>query len=1170
MAVQSPLRKVFRSVFSNTFNLTVNFLSRIGGGSVVTYLSRLLTSSTTTPFYSGTTNIVDSSATGDYREIQPGRCLDFNGTTQSINLIDQNINIPFVDGTYSVWFYADVASADKFIDQNTGGRIGFGTGAGVNALSMYCSIGGSTSTADAYVPLKWHHCVWVLENQTRALYVNGELLQTFAAGYPTTFTGGRIGAIYNDTGNHFDGKLFDFRFYTRALTNDEITAIYRQGLQPDSIVEGQPDATNLVGRWLLDDNSETTAYDSSGNGNHGTIVGYASEMLYEGDDVPYSAQNLVGWSPLTGFSNDVPEGLSGNSYRFDGIDDWIQVGDPVSLRPLTPTVSLWFKVNGLDHMHTMFCSPSNGTNNGFMLRVQNSDNKIKAFIDANGWKSVSSNEVVELNKWTHAAMTYDGSILKLYVNGVLQSDSASFTHSSWSVPISVSGFIGRYHNVVEFYRLMKGMVKDVRVYNTGLTQDNISFLANGSGVNPGSANLVGHWELDGDLTESSGNADLSTATAVGNNGEILSRDESTPTNDVLGNPLDYTGTVPKYATPVDAPCLTFNGSTQYIGTGLTTDLAGKRNVFRFWANATANGMFVSQDGNANLGFYIFDNGTYLQISFKGDNANTYSYLIPSIQGAMAYVELDITFPAHNSNNNTATVHSWKVNDVEQSVTETGIVRNWLRGTSEIQIGVRESNNLFFSGQLFGMSLSVDGNDVFYLPFSEGDGNTVYDVVNGNSYTITGYASTMWDNTQDQFFYSFENGCGESTHWTDFADGSYNGWVFSNATEGVHCLKEMVEFEGKTGFKITGLEYRGSCRYELQLTTFTFVDTEDYLISFDYYIPSSNTSFLRTQANPWGIAVNYTITDAWTSVEREVTTSSPTNPWRIYPFHDGVAQMEAGDIFYIANMKVVPVTTPIAVPALSDNSATVTGEPITGLPGLLNSDTYNLNLLPEPDAPYQRSAIPGATFDGVGDYVDTGVTSVPDEITIETVLKMPSSFGLRLAFGGYGSPPSKDRLYIGCNASGQVIAGCADKYQNTLISSSSFSVNEWLSIRMIVGAGVVQVFVNDVLEIDDTYTQTLPFALPRIGRVVIYYWPSSIQSVSYSGLFAYDFRENNGLIIPDRSGNGNDGMLVVNSSLAQIFAPTALETAYTLGDGRTRPHYVTIDGPNEKDFRTEII
>jgi hypothetical protein len=1053
MAVQSPLRKVFRSVFSNTFNLTVNFLSRIGGGSVVTYLSRLLTSSTTTPFYSGTTNIVDSSATGDYREIQPGRCLDFNGTTQSINLIDQNINIPFVDGTYSVWFYADVASADKFIDQNTGGRIGFGTGAGVNALSMYCSIGGSTSTADAYVPLKWHHCVWVLENQTRALYVNGELLQTFAAGYPTTFTGGRIGAIYNDTGNHFDGKLFDFRFYTRALTNDEITAIYRQGLQPDSIVEGQPDATNLVGRWLLDDNSETTAYDSSGNGNHGTIVGYASEMLYEGDDVPYSAQNLVGWSPLTGFSNDVPEGLSGNSYRFDGIDDWIQVGDPVSLRPLTPTVSLWFKVNGLDHMHTMFCSPSNGTNNGFMLRVQNSDNKIKAFIDANGWKSVSSNEVVELNKWTHAAMTYDGSILKLYVNGVLQSDSASFTHSSWSVPISVSGFIGRYHNVVEFYRLMKGMVKDVRVYNTGLTQDNISFLANGSGVNPGSANLVGHWELDGDLTESSGNADLSTATAVGNNGEILSRDESTPANDVLGNTLQYTGTVPKYATPVDAPCLTFDGTTQYVDCGdaftfysATGDkpfrIASRVNIDTFTVTRPIISKYSDVNGGERQFAFEVDSSARLRL-FVFDDSSAADYLLWTSQSSLSvntdYL-LEVSYDGNASENSVKLYINGELQNV--TFTRSGNYVAMAECTESITVGSRSKDNVpfsgFFDGKIWDIKVYGDSdgiNLIFWTPFSEGDGNTVYDVVNGNSYTITSYVSTMWDNTQDQFFYSFENGC----------------------------------------------------------------------------------------------------------------------------------RVDSG----------------VAIPALADGSAAADGNPLTGLPGLLNSDSYNLNLLPEPDAPYQRSAIPGATFDGVGDSVSVNnvdwdftedfeyeITAYLPAPTNQFLIGSATSFNIGVSLTPFSS---QSGLRFQCGGT----TANVNKFDVLGAIYAIDSVNV-IKFEFESATGNVKATVNGTeytgnlsgpsgssqiaLGIRRQSDNFAPFA----GRIDRFYYSSAATSVEY------DFRENNGLVIPDRSGNGNDGTLVVNSSLSQIFAPTVLETAYTLGDGRTRPHYVTVDSPNETDFRTEII
>jgi hypothetical protein len=66
------------------------------------------------------------------------------------------------------------------------------------------------------------------------------------------------------------------------------------------------------------------------------------------------------------------------------------------------------------------------------------------------------------------------------------------------------------------------------------------------------------------------------------------------------------------------------------------------------------------------------------------------------------------------------------------------------------------------GTIWGLNYSLGG----YLPMSEGDGSTVYDVVNGNSYAITGYASTMWDITQSEFFYSFENGCnGEAVHYS---------------------------------------------------------------------------------------------------------------------------------------------------------------------------------------------------------------------------------------------------------------------------------------------------------------------------------------------------------------------------------------------------------------------
>jgi hypothetical protein len=76
----------------------------------------------------------------------------------------------------------------------------------------------------------------------------------------------------------------------------------------------------LIFHYKMDDNNPTIAYDSSGNGNDGTKTNItASTFHYEGNDVPYSWQNEVGytdaaWSGTagaslgTGWSNDTGTG----------------------------------------------------------------------------------------------------------------------------------------------------------------------------------------------------------------------------------------------------------------------------------------------------------------------------------------------------------------------------------------------------------------------------------------------------------------------------------------------------------------------------------------------------------------------------------------------------------------------------------------------------------------------------------------------------------------------------------------------------------------------------------------------------------------------------------------------------------------------------------------------
>jgi dihydrofolate reductase len=71
------------------------------------------------------------------------------------------------------------------------------------------------------------------------------------------------------------------------------------------------------------------------------------------------------------------------------------------------------------------------------------------------------------NTWTHLAMTYDGTTLKIYVNGTLVTSTAqSGTIVASTNPLQIGGdsTYGQY---------FRGMIDEVRVYNIVLTQTQI-------------------------------------------------------------------------------------------------------------------------------------------------------------------------------------------------------------------------------------------------------------------------------------------------------------------------------------------------------------------------------------------------------------------------------------------------------------------------------------------------------------------------------------------------------------------------------------------------------------------------------------------------------------------------------------------------------------------------
>jgi len=109
----------------------------------------------------------------------------------------------------------------------------------------------------------------VFEGTTAKIYINGKLDSTFtlkSAGYNDRDANASIGLEDNNGfQRQLDGTIDDIRVYDRALTDTEVTNNY----------QGNVTRNHLVGEWLFN-NSDNTAYDTSGNNNYGTLMGDAA------------------------------------------------------------------------------------------------------------------------------------------------------------------------------------------------------------------------------------------------------------------------------------------------------------------------------------------------------------------------------------------------------------------------------------------------------------------------------------------------------------------------------------------------------------------------------------------------------------------------------------------------------------------------------------------------------------------------------------------------------------------------------------------------------------------------------------------------------------------------------------------------------------------------------
>ena len=189
-------------------------------------------------------------------------------------------------------------------------------------------------------------------------------------------------------------------------------------------------AADPVSYWKLDEGSGTTAYNTIGT-NNATIDGPI-------------------WTA----------GKYGSALSFDGSNDFVQVADDNSLDLTTAgSIEVWAKKNTQKSYQTYVAK---GHTQAYQLMDYSNTGRIALRWGSNN-NNLITDEVVPTGTWQHIVGTYDGSYLKIYINGNL-SKSVSYTTNAVAntTPLRIgarddgSYFNGLIDEVIIFNRALSG------------------------------------------------------------------------------------------------------------------------------------------------------------------------------------------------------------------------------------------------------------------------------------------------------------------------------------------------------------------------------------------------------------------------------------------------------------------------------------------------------------------------------------------------------------------------------------------------------------------------------------------------------------------------------------------------------------------------------------------
>jgi hypothetical protein len=392
-----------------------------------------------------------------------GKCAKFNSINTSIT---RTLSPAPTQFTITAWINLSQITKVQHIAEFTNTQFY------VNDNDILDTSGWSTATGNnALSAGNWYFVSLTRNNTNVTLYLNGNVEGIGNNGATEPTSSFYIGRYYSTGDYFFNGSIDEVMVFNFALNSSQITDIYN----------------NQSARFVPSGTEEAKQFSVSA-GTKTINVGINNYQRKVNSNIQL---RLGTWASSFGYKNwDFGE----HRLFLDGKDDYVNI----TSSPLNFTSAFsygaWFKANLLASWAGIITNNiGSPTYNGYNLQVGNAQ-QIACFSgDSGSFRYTNSNSAPLNNTWYHAMCVFNGTAMRLYVNGVLQND----IDNSISIGASnVSAKIGLFYTYSS--TPLNGTIDEIMLFNRSLNASEVQKIYE-AGRDPGEftdSSLVSWWDFN--------------------------------------------------------------------------------------------------------------------------------------------------------------------------------------------------------------------------------------------------------------------------------------------------------------------------------------------------------------------------------------------------------------------------------------------------------------------------------------------------------------------------------------------------------------------------------------------------------------------------------------------------------------------------------------------------